>query len=97
MVSGHDWIISGECDCMRCHTVAAGFVMGSETAQLNGDFACLETGITAKQLFKLESIGYFSWPTPDKLANLPPLGSSLVHSVGEVLIAQWIDQLAGCQ
>ena len=73
VVNGQDWIIPSESECMQCHTAAAGFALGPETAQLNGDFAYPETGITANQLFTLESIGYFSQPLADTPANLPAL------------------------
>ena len=72
-VNGQEWIIPSESECMQCHTAAAGFVLGPETAQLNGDFTYAQTGRTANQLFTLDAIGYFSQPLPDVPANLPAL------------------------
>ena len=37
-VNGQDWIYPSEAQCMKCHTSAAGFALGPETAQLNMDF-----------------------------------------------------------
>ena len=34
---------------MQCHTTAAGFTLGLETLQLNGDFS-YPNGVTANQL-----------------------------------------------
>ena len=65
-VAGQVWHIPSETECMRCHTQAAGFSLGPETAQLNGDLAYPATpappftGKTANQLFTLDSIGLFS-------------------------------------
>jgi hypothetical protein len=47
---------------MRCHTQAAGFSLGPETAQLNGNLLYASTGRTANQLATLDHIGMFSAP-----------------------------------
>ena len=36
-VGGQEWIYPSEGECMQCHTNAAGFALGPEIAQLNGD------------------------------------------------------------
>ncbi|MFM8978989.1 MAG: PQQ-dependent sugar dehydrogenase, partial [Planctomycetia bacterium] len=51
------WEFPSPGDCMRCHTPAAGYVLGLETAQLNGtlDYA----GTEANQLTTWNHIGLF--------------------------------------
>ena len=85
-VAGQVWHIPSETECMRCHTQAAGFSLGPETAQLNGDLAYPATpappftGKTANQLFTLNSIGLFSPAISAPSASLPvypnPLGTT---------------------
>jgi len=60
------WHIPSETECMSCHTSAASFSLGLETAQENSNFAYPAapnppfTGTTANQLYTLNSIGLFS-------------------------------------
>ena len=74
-VAGQTWIYPSEGDCMRCHTSAAGFSLGLETAQLNSDLFYPTTGRTASQLSTLDHIGFFSASAglPDVPPNLPAL------------------------
>jgi uncharacterized repeat protein (TIGR03806 family) len=74
-VAGQTWIYPSEGDCMRCHTSAAGFSLGLETAQLNSDLFYPTTGRTANQLTTLDHIDFFgaSAGLPDVPANLPAL------------------------
>ena len=72
-VAGQSWSYPSEGDCMRCHTSAAGFSLGLETAQLNSDLLYPATGRTANQLTTLEQIGFLSAPLPDVPANLPTI------------------------
>lgn len=64
-VAGQTWHIPSEGECMRCHTQAAGYSLGLETGQLNGDLAYPSvpappfTGNIANQLFTLNGIGLF--------------------------------------
>jgi mono/diheme cytochrome c family protein len=67
-----DWIFPGEAQCMQCHTTAAGFALGPETAQLNKDFTYPSTAITANQLATLDHIVAFASPLP-ATPNLLPL------------------------
>lgn len=72
-VAGQDWIFPSEGECMQCHTVAAGFALGPEIAQLNSDLAYPTTGRTANQLDTLEHIGMLSAPLAGAAATLPAL------------------------
>jgi mono/diheme cytochrome c family protein len=55
---------------MECHTAAAGFALGPETAQLNKDVTYPSTGRTANQMATLEHIGVFSDPLSGTLPSL---------------------------
>ncbi len=72
-IGGQFYIFPSEGECMACHTNAAGFSLGPETAQLNRDFTYPTTGRTANQLATLDHIIMFSSPLPDVPANLPQL------------------------
>jgi uncharacterized repeat protein (TIGR03806 family) len=61
-VGGQNWIIPSEAQCMQCHTQAAGFVLGLETAQLNGAYQYAQTGRTANQITTLNAINVLSPP-----------------------------------
>ena len=61
-VSGQPWHYPSRTECLQCHTAAAGFSLGVEGLQLNGDFTYPSTGRTANQLDTLEHIGLFSAP-----------------------------------
>ncbi len=72
-INGQQWIYPSGGECLRCHTAAAGRVLGPETAQMNRDFTYPSTGITANQLTTFEAIGLFSAPLAADPANLPAL------------------------
>lgn len=55
------WHFPSPGQCMECHTTAAGFSLGLETKQLNGDFI-YPGQKTANQLTALAHIGIFSAP-----------------------------------
>ncbi len=59
-INGQDWIYPSEAECMRCHTQVAGYSLGPETAQLNGDHVYPQTGRTANQIETLNEINVFS-------------------------------------
>ncbi|NNC76438.1 MAG: hypothetical protein HKN77_00665 [Woeseiaceae bacterium] len=70
-IGGQDWIFPSENECMQCHTAAADFALGPETAQLNRDFLYTSTQRTANQLETLEHIAMFSAPLPGPVNTLP--------------------------
>jgi uncharacterized repeat protein (TIGR03806 family) len=65
-VAGQAWHIPSEAECMRCHTAAAGYSLGLETGQQNGNFSYPPapappfTGLNANQLLTLNAIGLFT-------------------------------------
>ena len=67
-VGGQDWIFPSEAECMQCHTDAAGFSLGLETAQLNGEHSYPQTGRTENQITTLNAITTLS---PPVAANPP--------------------------
>jgi hypothetical protein len=60
------WHIPSEAECLRCHTQAAGYSLGLETGQENGNYSYPAapsppfTGLTANQLQTLNAIGLFT-------------------------------------
>ncbi len=65
------WTFPSRSDCMRCHTAAAGFTLGLELGQLNGDQQYASTGRTANQLATLEHIGAFATTLPASPQRYP--------------------------
>lgn len=64
-VAGQDWIFPSRAECLSCHTAAAGFTLGLETAQLNHAITYPSTGRTANQLATLDAIVLFDAPLGD--------------------------------
>jgi uncharacterized repeat protein (TIGR03806 family) len=62
LVGGQLWNFPSESECMRCHTAAAGYALGPEVGQLNGNLLYPLTGRTANQLATLDHIGMFTNP-----------------------------------
>jgi mono/diheme cytochrome c family protein len=60
-----NWFYPGRQDCLTCHTVASGGVLGVKTRQLNGDFT-YPNGVTDNQLHALNHIGVFDSPLKEK-------------------------------
>ncbi|MDH3763876.1 MAG: PQQ-dependent sugar dehydrogenase, partial [Gammaproteobacteria bacterium] len=71
--NGQDWIFPSESQCMECHTSAAGFALGPETAQLNRVFIYPSTGRNAHQLETIDQVLMFTSPLPAPVQNLPRL------------------------
>lgn len=81
-VGGQDWIYPSEGECLQCHTSAAGFSLGPEVSQLNGDIEYPSTGITANQLTTLEHIDFFSAPLSAPAGSLPAMPDPFDNSAG---------------
>lgn len=62
---GQPWVYPSEDDCMFCHNEAAGFSLGLETAQQNGDHEYPQTGRTRNQITTLNAIHVLSPPVAD--------------------------------
>jgi uncharacterized repeat protein (TIGR03806 family) len=67
-IGGQTWIFPSEGQCIQCHTQAAGFVLGLETAQQNSQHIYPQTGRTANQIATLNAINVLS---PHVGANPP--------------------------
>ncbi len=72
-INGQTWIYPSGPQCLECHTQVAGFTLGLEHAQLNGDLLYESTGITANQLVTADSIDVLTAPLTDTPDNLPRL------------------------
>jgi uncharacterized repeat protein (TIGR03806 family) len=76
-LAGQTWHIPSETECLRCHTSAAGYSLGLETGQENGDLDYPAApsppfnGNTANQLVTLNSIGLFNPAISAAPATLP--------------------------
>ena len=78
-IGTQSWIYPSGDDCLRCHTSAAGYALGLETAQLNHDFTYASTGRTANELLTLDKVVLFTTPLGDPASQpvLPdPFGSA---------------------
>ena len=69
-IGGQVWIYPSEGQCLECHTSAAGFALGPETAQLNKAFTYPSTQRTANQLETLDHVMMFSTPLPGPALGL---------------------------
>jgi len=67
-IGNQNWIFPSEAQCMQCHTQAAGFSLGLETAQLNGLLTYAQTGRNANQITTLNAVSVLS---PPVTANPP--------------------------
>jgi len=71
---GDTWTIPSQSDCSSCHTSAAGFALGPEIIQLNGDGVYPSTNRISNQTATLANIGLFSnVGTSVDWANVPAL------------------------
>lgn len=75
-IGDRNWTFPSRTDCMRCHTSAAGWTLGLELGQLNGDLTYPSTGRTANQLTTLESIGLFASALPASRPAYPAYDGS---------------------
>jgi len=61
-INNVNWHFPSAGQCLQCHTSAAGFSLGLETKQLNGEFLYPASQKTANQLTTLAHIGIFTSP-----------------------------------
>ena len=77
------WNYPNRLQCNSCHTPNAGFVLGVNTAQLNGNFS-YPNGNTANQLVTLEHLGIFANSINiDAIGDLPKAAPIDDESVSE--------------
>jgi uncharacterized repeat protein (TIGR03806 family) len=79
-VGGQTWIFPSEAQCLQCHTQAAGFSLGLETPQQNGNHTYPQTGRTANQITTLNAVNVLSPPiaaNPPAYADPTDAGQSL--------------------
>ena len=65
------WFYPGRQDCLTCHTVASGGVLGVKTRQLNGDYR-YPNGVNDNQLRVWNHLGLFDQPIAEKRIFLFP-------------------------
>jgi uncharacterized repeat protein (TIGR03806 family) len=68
------WYYPGRQDCLSCHTVASGGVLGVSARQLNGTVQYPSTGVTDNQIRAWNHIGLFDAPVDESsLSNVVTL------------------------
>lgn len=75
------WRYPSRTECLNCHTPAAGFALGFNTAQLNRGAAASEMN----QLEALGAAGYFKEPLPEPARTLP----ALAHQSDTTASVEW--------
>jgi uncharacterized repeat protein (TIGR03806 family) len=65
------WHFPSRAECTVCHNMAAKYVLGVNTLQLNTDHD--DGGVVENQLHTLERLGVFTKPLPDQPDKLPRL------------------------
>ncbi len=76
LANGQTWVFPSRAQCLECHTQVAGYTLGLELAQLNGEFVYPSTGETANQLVTLQHIGVLHDPQERLPERLPVLAAA---------------------
>jgi len=93
VVNGQTWSYPSQAQCLECHTAAAGFSLGLESAQLNRDLFYPTTGRTANQLTTLSAIGMFQTALPEPIGAQPRLEGTTTNQRARA----WLhSNCAGC-
>ncbi|WP_339617033.1 PQQ-dependent sugar dehydrogenase [uncultured Gilvimarinus sp.] len=74
--AGQSWIYPSASQCLQCHTEAAGFSLGLQTAQLNFAITYPSTGRSANQIETLQAVGMLG-ATDDSAPLADPLNQTL--------------------
>ena len=87
------WSYPSRDECLKCHTSAAGFVLGPKTRQLNGEFTYRETGVTDNQLRTWARLGMLApAPREEEIAGFRRLVSITDRSASlEERVASYLD------
>lgn len=72
-IAGQDWVFPSGAQCEQCHTAAAAFALGPETAQMNRDFTYPSTAVTDNQLETMDHVMMFASPLAGTPGTLPRL------------------------
>lgn len=82
------WVYPSRNDCLRCHNANAGFVLGVNARQLNGEYSFGETGVRDNQLRAWNHIGLFHPALDeadiDSLPRLTPVDAAGVRPADRV-------------
>jgi uncharacterized repeat protein (TIGR03806 family) len=72
-IGDQEWLYPSEEQCMQCHTTAAGFTLGPESAQLNGKFYYESVDRSENQIEMLNQMLLFTADAgdPENLDQLP--------------------------
>jgi regulation of enolase protein 1 (concanavalin A-like superfamily) len=88
------WSYPGRQDCLTCHTIPSGGVLGVKTRQLNGNFGYPATAVTDNQIRAWNHVGFFNpvvsdaaIPSYDKLVSVSDSNSPLELRVRSFLDA----------
>ncbi len=85
------WFYPGRQDCLTCHTIASGGVLGLNTRQLNGSFKYPD-GVTGNQLHTLGHLGLFDAAFDDrKIYRYPKLAGLLSDAAPQLRVRSYLD------